>query len=82
MEKYISVLMNKGDCEIVFNIEVEFPLTSDQPGGSKYKHSQAGRRQRAEFACKSDVSVVSPELLPHVAQHAQLQTDCSMYYRH
>ena len=24
--------MNKGDSEFVFSIEVEFPLTSDQPG--------------------------------------------------
>jgi hypothetical protein len=31
--KYISILLNTGDCEIVFNVEVEFPLRSDQPGG-------------------------------------------------
>jgi len=29
---YISILLNTGDCEI-FNVEIEFPLTSNQPGG-------------------------------------------------
>lgn len=31
--KYISILLNTGDCEIVFNVEMEFPLTNNQPGG-------------------------------------------------
>jgi len=60
---YISILLNTGDCEI-FNVEIEFPLTSNQPGGggSIYKHSKAGQRQRAETSRKSGVSAVSPEL--------------------
>ena len=27
------ILLNTGDCEIVFKVEIEFPLTNNQPGG-------------------------------------------------
>lgn len=36
---YISILLNTGDCEI-FNIEIEFTLTSNQPGGVLYINTQ------------------------------------------
>jgi hypothetical protein len=46
--KCISILLNTGDCEIVFNVEIEFPLTSNQPGGVLNINTQKLARDSGE----------------------------------
>jgi hypothetical protein len=50
-------------CEIVFSIQVEFPVTTNQPGDSKYKHTSWPETGGAEYVCKSDFSVFLPDFL-------------------